>query len=602
MLAAMGTRSAEHRRFETGPSCILACGLASGEETAPSASVAADSGWIACAHARIDGADTLGGELGAREAGPAALVLAAYRRWGRACVEHLSGEFAFAIWDPRKGALFVARDRFGVIPFCYRNDSGLFAFATEPKAILALASTPRRTPQVRIAEFLSGRAPPVDETFFADIRRLPPGFSGFANEASARMNRYWRLELPELNETSEAGEAFAELFDRAVKVRMPHSERALASMLSGGLDSSYVTATARAATPSTQALATISMVFPDSPDGDERAYIDAVLEQGGYDARFLPIHAPDPFEGFEEHLRVQDGPFLAPGLTISQSLYPMLTAGTVLLSGHGGDEVVSKGVGRLHDLALAGRWRELRAEARGASDLHGGGGSNRETLLLMLRYGLRGRRGRRLGRLLEAAVRSPRPDVGSSLMSASLRALYEGEIAGREPPRALQPCGRALDLSIIDGPLQVYALEVLDRASNAAGVESRYPFWDEALVRFSLSLDTSWKLQDGWTRRVMRLAMADRVPEAVRWRRDKHNFAPTVVRGMLNSPACSPERFLADRERLAPFVNLDTVAAARSAIADPTSSEAVMQWQHLWRATALAEWLAFADRNNISIV
>ena len=63
------------------------------------------------------------------------MILRAYERWGEGCVERLRGMFAFAIWDPRKNSLFVARDRFGIKPFYFAEQNGSFYFASEIKAL-----------------------------------------------------------------------------------------------------------------------------------------------------------------------------------------------------------------------------------------------------------------------------------------------------------------------------------------------------------------------------------------------------------------------------------------------------------------------------------
>ncbi|MEA2338528.1 MAG: hypothetical protein QOE82_2535, partial [Thermoanaerobaculia bacterium] len=132
-------------------------------------------------------------ELGFDEAiGDAALVLAAYRRWGSECVRHLEGDFAFAIWDSRERALFCARDPFGVKPFVYSHLPGkLFAFASEVRALLALEEMPRQVDEKRIADYLSIHFDDVARTFFRAIQRLPGGCTLTLRDGIARVTRYW---------------------------------------------------------------------------------------------------------------------------------------------------------------------------------------------------------------------------------------------------------------------------------------------------------------------------------------------------------------------------------------------------------------------------
>ena len=93
------------------------------------------------ADVRLDNRDELLAALGLadRSMSDAALVLAAYRRWATDCPSRLLGDFAFALWDAHRRALFCARDHFGVKPFCYSAGTDRFVFASEIKALLALA-------------------------------------------------------------------------------------------------------------------------------------------------------------------------------------------------------------------------------------------------------------------------------------------------------------------------------------------------------------------------------------------------------------------------------------------------------------------------------
>lgn len=606
MLEAMGARGRHSRLVQSSGPCLLGSGQLPGRPPAAlhpaSIALAPPVGdWAICADARLDAPQTLQTRFGGPPLTTTGLILEAFQRWGEDCVAQLSGDFAFAIWDPRRQQLFFARDRLGVAPFHYCEDGGRFAFASEVKALLALSSTPRRTPRIRLAEFLEGHSPPEDETFFADVRRLPPGSHGWAGHGFCRSRKYWRLTLPEPYQSPDPAAEFAQHFQTAVEARLP-AHGPVVSMLSGGLDSSAVSGAARQAVATADGpLKTISMVFPDSPEGDERPYIDAVLSTGDYRATFVDIGRIDPFAGFARSLAIQDGLFLAPGLTLNRSLYSALDEGTVLLSGHGGDEVVSKGAGRLHDLARGRQWQALWREAAGAADLYG---SSKVQLFwsFLSRYGP----GRyKLAALTRAARRLPglrsNPQA-PQLLNPALAEVYDRELRSRDSGRRSGRSGRALDLDVLRHRSQPYALEILDRESAAAGVESRYPFWDERLIRFSLSLDPSTKLGGGWTRLILRQAMAPSLPDVVRWRRDKHDFSPVVVRGMLASPAASAERFQAERDRLAAFLNLDAVEAARHILAADPSRPMGAEGQVLWRATALAEWLELADREGIRIV
>lgn len=513
--------------------------------------------------------------------------------------DHLEGDFAFAIWNPERRQLVFGRDRFGVKPFFYLQQPGRFLFASEAKGLLALPETPRRVPRVRLAEFIAGQSPPEQETFFADIRRLPPGAFGVAGEGIFKTRRYWHLALPPRSSEPNPGEAFRSLFDDAVRRRI-EPDRPLVSMLSGGLDSSSISAiaekhcSARGGAP----LKTLSMVFPGRPEGDEQSFIDALLAKGTFEAELVRIGAFDPFAGFGETLAVQDSLVLAPALTLNRDLYRAVPAGGIMLSGHGGDEVVSKGEGHLNDLARARAWKQLWQACGGVADLYG---TSRQALFWSLfeRFGPGRYKIRALRKALAGLGSSEAPTPG--LLAAPLAAAYGAEFLRRGAAARRGRTGRALDMATLADPLQAHALEILDRESSNVGIESRYPFFDERLIRFSLSLDPSTKLKDGWTRMLLREAMSD-LPDSIRWRRDKHDFSPVIIRGMLSSPAASRDRFKRERDALSAYVDLEQVEAARARLEASTIGNMGADAQALWRTTALAEFIVHARDRGFTLL
>ena len=114
------------------------------------------------------------------------LILAAYENWGERCLEHLLGDFAFAVWDSRTQTLFCARDHFGVKPLYYYSSSKAFVFATEIKALLCLPEVPRQLDEMKVADYLTATFDDTAVTFYREwgqekgegCRSLTVGFSG----------------------------------------------------------------------------------------------------------------------------------------------------------------------------------------------------------------------------------------------------------------------------------------------------------------------------------------------------------------------------------------------------------------------------------------
>jgi len=134
-----------------------------------------------------------------------------------------------------------------------------------------------------------------------------------------------------------------------------------------------------------------------------------------------------------------------------------------------------------------------------------------------------------------------------------------------------------------------FVLEVLDRAAAAFGIEPRYPFFDRRLVEFCLALPANQKLHRGWTRVVMRRALAELLPDRVRLRGGKANLSPAFTRGLVRLNARLLESAILSPPPIA-AVCLD-MAAVRKAYdryrSEGTESDALA----VWTATTLAEWL-----------
>ena len=171
------------------------------------------------------------------------VVLHSYAHWGKDCLERFNGIFALAIWEEKKKRLFIARDRIGVKPFYYTQHQGGLVFASEIKTILACPSVPRQLDGEGIAEVLllgPGRTPGCG--VFRGIRELEPGCWGYFEDGKLTIRRYWRLTDREHRDSfEETVEKARWLLHDAIRRQMV-SDVPIGTFLSGGLDSSIITA------------------------------------------------------------------------------------------------------------------------------------------------------------------------------------------------------------------------------------------------------------------------------------------------------------------------------------------------------------------------
>ena len=171
------------------------------------------------------------------------VVLHAYAQWGRDCLIRFNGIFAFAVWEEKRRRLFLARDRIGVKPLFYMLHEGGIIFASEIKTILTYPTVRPELDEQGAAQVLllgPGRIP--GSGVFKDIRELEPGCAGFYEDGRFRPVRYWKLRDREHPHTlEETVDRVRELVTDAIRRQMV-SDVPIGCFLSGGLDSSIITA------------------------------------------------------------------------------------------------------------------------------------------------------------------------------------------------------------------------------------------------------------------------------------------------------------------------------------------------------------------------
>ena len=267
--------------------------------------------WVT-ADARIDCREELEKKLtqqGQGAAGRAAtdsgLILRAYAAWGAECVQHLRGDFAFAIWDARKKILFCARDHFGVKPFYYCELGELFLFSNTLDCLRQHPNVSGDLNDAAIGDFLLfGLNCDVATTTFRDIRRLPAAHAMIISSDGLRIQRYWSAPTDGRIRYKNAGdyvEHIQILLQAAVADRTRVDRAGI--LLSGGLDSATIATTARdlaASAGGPQDLRAYTVVYESLfPDQDGR-YAREVAEFLKIPQQFIPMDELRPFERWEE--------------------------------------------------------------------------------------------------------------------------------------------------------------------------------------------------------------------------------------------------------------------------------------------------------------
>ncbi len=264
------------------------------------------------------------------------VILHLYDLYGAACVEHLRGMFAFAIWDERRQRLFAARDRVGKKPFFYHVNERGFWFASEIKAILQDETVERTMNIEAMWHYLTYQYAPPPATMFRNICQLPPAHTLIYEHGAAQVERYWTLRyLPKTQQSSqERQEELLSLLRESVKLRMI-SDVPLGAFLSGGIDSSLVVALM--AECSDRPVQTFSIGFEEK-EFNELPYARMVAERYGTDHHEFLVK-PDAVEVLPKLVWHFDEPFGDPSAIPTYYLAEMTGHHVkVALNGDGGDE------------------------------------------------------------------------------------------------------------------------------------------------------------------------------------------------------------------------------------------------------------------------
>ena len=492
------------------------------------------------------GRDGLGG------AADAELILHAFDVWGTACVEHLHGDFAFAIWDRREQMLFCARDRIGIKPFYYASWEGTLLVGNTMESLRAHPRADDDLDERAIADYLLfsfNRHAAL--TAFAGIRRLPPAHSltwKLGSQEAPQIERYWTFDPPEmlrLRREEEYEERFDELLHQAVADRI--RGRGIAVLMSGGLDSTSVAAMAKevlAARHDAFDLRAFTYVYEHLIDDPEREYSAVAAGGLGIPIIQLPLDDDSVADFWETPQALIPEPVSFPITRRIAAIFRQ-EAGDIRvgLTGQGGDPALHLVPGDFSTHLKQGYVLCTAVEMWRYRRLHG----------RFPRVGVRTdiKRWFRHGQRSHEPVYPPwlNPDLEKRL---NLDDRFTVKLGAPTRPDALRPLAHG-DLS---SPDWAATLESYDPGFTKFAAEMRHPYFDLRLLEFLLALPPiPWCVEKEITRRVMRGRLPDSVVERRKAPLARFPIHETLVRGsaqILHIATATP--------LLAQFVDVDRFA------------------------------------------
>ena len=462
------------------------------------------------------------------------VILQQYALDGAEALQRFNGMFAFAIWDREEQRLFAARDRLGVKPLYYCENGGEFIFASELKALLAHPRVERRLNRLSVSKYFTYGYVPAPHTIFEGIHKLEPGFCLTFDRRGLQRKLYWDIPLEDNPLSERTVDEWAEdllpvLRDTVVK-RL-RSDVPVGVFLSGGLDSSAITALAAKA--ATGRLRTFSVGFEES-SYDESPYARVVAERYGTEHHHEVLSASRTVALLPGVMKILDEPF-ADASIVPTWLLSQFTARSVkvVLGGDGGDELfmgypafqAHKLMDRLSFLPTS--WRDglnrvtrripisnRYASAEYLARLFFKGAGVSPEIRFFLWLGCFGNEQKR--QLLSEEMRqlllraNPFEDVINYVRQSGLL---------RDLERLQYLCMKLY--------LQDDILVKVDRASMANSLEVRAPFLDYELVEFASRINPVYKLRGMLgTKYILKRAMRGLLPRSIIHRRKAGFMVP----------------------------------------------------------------------------
>lgn len=461
------------------------------------------------------------------------VILRAYKRWGEDCLNHLRGMFAFLIWDPRRGSVFFARDRFGIKPLYWHQDSaGTVYFASEMKALLPFLAS-RTVDAHALSDYFSFQFCLGEKTLLEGVRQVLPAHCGWSEPGQeVRMRRYWEVHYNlDFDHTDKYFiEQIQGLAEDSARYHM-RADVEVGAYVSGGVDSSLLAILGSRHHSKTSPFKIFNGRFLEGDAFDESRYAQAVADEHGMALHVAPITERDFVDSITKVIYHLDSPVAGPG-AFPQYMVSQLASQhlKVVLGGQGGDEIF----GGYARYLIAYFEQCIQAGIDGT--LHNGNfvvtyesiipnlSTLRDYKPLMKEFwssGLFEPKDRRYFRLINRAntIESMlRP--GTILREQAFeefQRIFWGDNVGKESYFDLMT---HFDFKTLLPAL----LQVEDRMSMAHGLESRVPFLDHPLVEFAATAPANIKFLNGELKRWLREAFSDRLPRAIRERKDKMGF------------------------------------------------------------------------------
>jgi asparagine synthase (glutamine-hydrolysing) len=483
------------------------------------------------------------GESNFKTSSDTEVILQAYQKWGKDCVKHFRGMFAFALWDDRNQFLFCARDHFGIKPFYYAIVDGIFYFASEIKSILPFLNQ-ISTNIEGFKDYLTFQLVLDDKTLFNGVNQLLPAHYIIVKNKKINIKKYWEIYYePDYNHSAKYfEEELSELFYDSIKVHL-RSDVPVGAYVSGGVDSTSIASIASDFKGANNFMGFTGKFSKYGEAFDESRYAQVAADEKGFKLKTIDINSKDFINNIEKVIYHLDYPVAGPG-SFPQYMVSQLASKyrKVVLGGQGGDEIFGG-----YTRYLVAYFEQCIKGAINGDMANGNYVVTYESIIpnlialknyqpMLKSFWSNGLFDSMDDRYFQLVNRAPtlKSEIRWELLEPysvknSFRKIFNGSNVRKESYFDLMT---HYDFKTLLPGL----LHVEDRMSMAHGIESRVPLLDRKIVELASTMPADIKFKNGDLKHVLKKVTKPHLPKAILERKDKMGF-PTPLNDWINGPA-----------------------------------------------------------------
>lgn len=445
-------------------------------------------------------------------------ILCSYQKWEEKCLDHLVGNFSFAIWDEEKQYLFCAKSKSSTKPFFYSNNDSFFAFSSEVSSLLKLPNFELKPniESMRQFYFYNGVIDP-DSTMYDEVHSLPHGHYMIVSKKGIKIHRYWQPETIKINKNitqDKAAEKFYELLNDAVRCRL-RATSPIGIELSGGLDSSSVACLA-AKYNHDHSLFALTMQYGDYLC-DESKYSNAVIGKTGLKQLSIRADKIDYKEEYSLDFYYNVCPNWPNYVTFTQS-FPLMKKARdegirIVLTGQGGDFITQGSLYRFADFFKSFKWIKLAKEINHIKC------SCKYKINVIKNYII-------LPMLSEKQKKIIKKLINREVSIQAEKPAKYRELINEEKCQSYALCEHVKHM--IGTPLASWTNNNVYQIMERYNMEFWHPYLDSRLIEFALSLPDEYKTYKDDFKITLKEAMKGILPEIVRKRNDKAEFSEAI--------------------------------------------------------------------------